>query len=1385
VTTPDSFDEQHPGSAALARLAAASGRTARTRRQLRAAEHAVANGVIEYQLARQRAGLAATDADVQLSPREREVAELVAAGRTDGEIAATLFMSKKTASVHVANIKAKLDAGSRVELAMIVAQLGLGDPGVGPTPVKRPGQRDGGPRVACPFKGLAAFDVADSELFFGRERVVAELVAKLVGSTFAALVGPSGSGKSSIARAGLLPALAAGILPGSDRWPAAVMRPGASPLTEFHRSLASALPKRPGAVDDRSDGERLDLLPPGGRLILVVDQFEEVFTLCDVAEERLDFVRALVALAADPSRRALIVLTMRSDFYGRCAEHRELADLLGESQVLVGPLNADELARAIEGPSRRAGIRVQPELVGALIADVQDQPGALPLLSATLLDLWTRMEGRTLRHADYVRIGGVRGAVARQAETAYARLAPSEQGVCRAILLRLTAVSDSGAATRRRVSTEDLGAADGPDAGRVVAVLTDARLLTVDGSFVELAHEAILDEWPRMRAWLDEDVEGRRIREHVDHAAAEWDRADRDPAELYRGARLVAALDWAAAHREELSAKSRQFLEESQAASERDLERQRRINRRLRGLLAVALLLLVVAAVAGIVAFRAAESARDQAHLAARRETEAAAARATAERAATYGRSRELAALAASTLDDDPTLSRMLAVAAADLAPPDATVTAALHDAWSADRVKDRYSLPEQEPIDALAADLHPDGTSLLVVGSPFGQRKGSLSVVNLATDAVRWTYRPTWPAASVGAALFANGGDRVVAGVYWEPGDDDAAEPPPSGALGVFVWDSRTGDLLAEHDAGPCGARLLAVAAGVALIQPQGAMDGSACRAGPRELPVRVLDLTSGEVAPYAGITSGDAVLSADGRLAAFSDTDALEYTVVDLASGRAVLALPIDAVTQDDKWIRALNADGSLLLVGDRPVTTIDVASGEVIASLTGGFGESYGVTFAPEGSLALSSGRDASLRGWDARTGQVRFVVPGAGGGQPSASSGGLVIVTDFATGTAKLIDPRAQGELGTVETCPGFVAGGSLKVVGQLAAFNSECGDGNPTTIIDLATGATRVTPGADGQALAMSADGRLLARQGSVDHIMTPLQVIDSADGRVVSEMQGLCRWDELHSGPRTEAGPCEAFPTVPFGLWNNDIFFSPDGRFLAAVDVARGEGYVAIWEVSTGRLVHAATEVPRPVMDAIFSPDSAELIVSTGDGELLALSTDEWTMERRAFLPADADGREHVDLVGFIDDDRTIVAVRGMRAAGGSWLDHVDRASFELSPGPRAHEAAPKAATLSPDGSRLVTGASDGRVRVWDSGTFELLQELRVDGQAQGVAFVGPDRLAVTPQGGNLLLMALDPDALVAVVRKGITRGFTADECDRFNFDDACPSVDELRGASR
>jgi hypothetical protein len=355
--------------------------------------------------------------------------------------------------------------------------------------------------------------------------------------------------------------------------------------------------------------------------------------------------------------------------------------------------------------------------------------------------------------------------------------------------------------------------------------------------------------------------------------------------------------------------------------------------------------------------------------------------------------------------------------------------------------------------------------------------------------------------------------------------------------------------------------------------------------------------------------------------------------------------------------------------------------------------------------------------------------------------------------------------------------------SLKVVERVAAFSSECGDLNPTNIIDLDTGTTMLTAGSDGQDLAMSADGRLLVRQGSVDHVMTPLQVIDAASGRVIAEMEGLCRWDENYPGPRTEAGPCETFPTVPFGLWNAAIMFSPDSRFVAAVDYARYEGYLAIWDVATGRLVHAATEVEGPVYDVIFSPDSSELIAATGRGELVALSTNGWAIERRALLPANAEGRDSLGLVGFLDD-RTIVAMRGMRAAGGGWLDHIDLDTLELTPGPRAHDAAPKAAALSPDGTRVVTGAADGRVRVWDSRTFELLQEMRVDGQAQGVAFVGPDRLAVTPQGGNLLLMALDPKALVATVRDGISRGFTAEECERFNFGASCPTLEELRGGS-
>ena len=412
------------------------------------------------------------------------------------------------------------------------------------------GETDGAPEPAvCPFLGLTPFDAAQAEYFFGRERLVAELVARLVGSPLLAVIGPSGSGKSSAVRAGLLPALADGGLPGSERWRQVLMRPGEHPLSELERTLPT---------DD-------------GRVLLVVDQFEEVFTACRDPAERTAFLDALVGLAEDREPHAQVVIAMRADFYGRCAAHDGLARLIGANQVLVGPMRRDELRRAIEEPARRVGLRVEPSLTDALISDVLDAPGGLPLLSAALLEQWREREGRTMRHATYERTGGVHGAVGRLAEHTYARLGEPERQAARRILMRLADAGEQESAfVRRRVPLDELDPGrDAPTAAALEALI-DSRLVTADEDTLEVAHEALLSEWPRLRSWLEEDTEGRRLHQHLTHAALDWQAAGREPGELYRGARLASALDWSAGHEEDLNALERGFLDESRAAAERD-----------------------------------------------------------------------------------------------------------------------------------------------------------------------------------------------------------------------------------------------------------------------------------------------------------------------------------------------------------------------------------------------------------------------------------------------------------------------------------------------------------------------------------------------------------------------------------------------------------------------------------------------------------------------------------------------------------------------------------------------------------------------------------------------------------------------------------------------
>jgi WD40 repeat protein/DNA-binding SARP family transcriptional activator len=436
------------------------------------------------------------------------------------------------------------------------------------------------PSATCPYLGLVPYDVRDSEGFFGRDVEVAECLQRLVAEGVLAVVGPSGCGKSSIVRAGVVAALQ------REGRRVVVANPGAHPM------------------------DTLNWLPADRHTVLVVDQCEEALTLCSDRGEQARFFDTLVERA----QRCPLVVTIRADRLGELSAHPAFARIVQRGFVLLGAMGEDDLQAAIEGPARQAGLLLESGLVDLLVGEVEGEPGALPLLSHALRQTWHEREGRTLTVAGYRNTGGIRGAVAHTAEQVYQGLPAQQRPLLRDLLLRLVASSPNGEPIRARVSRRTL-AADAVHE-ELIEQLAAARLVTIDGDTVELAHEALARAWPRLRGWLDDDVDGQRILRHLAGAADTWDAMGRPEGELYRGQRLNQAVDWRDRADPTLSPTEAAFLDAATALAEAErhgaeeqARRQVRINRRLRVLLAGVGVLLVAAIVAGMLAWRQAERA--------------------------------------------------------------------------------------------------------------------------------------------------------------------------------------------------------------------------------------------------------------------------------------------------------------------------------------------------------------------------------------------------------------------------------------------------------------------------------------------------------------------------------------------------------------------------------------------------------------------------------------------------------------------------------------------------------------------------------------------------------------------------------------------------------
>ncbi len=482
-----------------------------------------------------------------------------------------------------------------------------------------------------PYKGLRAFEEADAADFFGREALVEQLIGRIAEDTptsrFLAVVGPSGSGKSSVVKAGVLPELRTGRLPGSEGWYVAEMSPGVHPMTEIEAALLSVaiVPPKNLKSQLRSDTKGLlqaveQVLQPGEQMLLIIDQFEELFTLVSHEEERAHFLESLRLAVSAPNSRLRIIITLRADFYDKPLLYEGFAQIMRQRTEVVVPMTSEELERAIVRPAEGVGLEVETELLASIVSDVSEEPGTLPLLQYALTEVFERRDGRVLTLEAYRASGGALGALARRAEELYEDMDSDRQALIRQIFLRLVTVGEGTEDSRRRVGWAELTsfAGEGPDLQAVLDTFGKYRLFSFDRDpvsrepTVEIAHEALINKWGRLREWLSSSREDVRLQRRLAVGATEWRASSRDMSFLLRGALLEQLEDWAATTDLALTEEERGYLAASiverrtqetreKARRKRQAEQERRIRNRLQVLVAV---LAVSAGIAlGITAF--------------------------------------------------------------------------------------------------------------------------------------------------------------------------------------------------------------------------------------------------------------------------------------------------------------------------------------------------------------------------------------------------------------------------------------------------------------------------------------------------------------------------------------------------------------------------------------------------------------------------------------------------------------------------------------------------------------------------------------------------------------------------------------------------------------
>ncbi|NJP88856.1 hypothetical protein HCN51_05190 [Nonomuraea sp. FMUSA5-5] len=1166
---------------------------------------------------------------------------------------------------------------------------------------RQPGPRPAGPE---PYRGLNGFGPEHSDWFFGRETVTARVIAELTRSPAPGrpliLVGASGSGKSSLLRAGVAARLA-----GAGRR-VETFTPGARPLDALNAHTPA---------------------PGSGPVVLIVDQFEEVFTLCEDAAERRAFIDAVCAAAATGP----VVLGLRADFYAHAMRHPELLAALQDGQITIGPMNERELRDAIEKPALKAGVELEKGLVELVLREVAPpggglcevavsgggtgrareahEAGALPLVSHALWATWRKSQGRKLSIAAYQEAGGIEGAVAETADQVYESLTGSQRILARRLFLTLAHIAPDTAITRRRLPLPDLLAellpapGDGTQAAEIEDVLdrfVAERLITADADSVRISHEALLSAWPELRSWLEEERAGSAVGRDLAAAAATWDKAHRAADFLYQGTRLAVARAWAeragghalsghAAPAQAVPAVTapahtvpgrltREFLAASLAREQAEAEAERRGTRRLRLLAAGLAVLLVFTGAAVVVAVRQQQLANQQ------RDT---------------ALSGKVAGDAVALRAGDPALAAQLALAAHRVTPtpesrgallsalgnPYATVIGAHTDAvYAAEFSPDGRRLASVSLDGTLrtwdvADRLRPKALAA-VTGDPAGVAAAAFSpdgrtLVTGGNDNTARLWDVTAPGGPAPLATL-TGHTLGIIGVAFAPGGRTVATVSYDRTARLWdVADPRRPALLAALDAGPAPLSAVAFAPdGRTLVVTASTTKVSVWDVADPRHPARLPDLTGHTGAVLAAAISRDGRLLATGafdntvRLWDFSDPRHVRHLATLAGHGGGVVAI-------------AFAADGRTLATGayDRTVRLWDVSDPQDAddrnpAVLTGHSGTVYTVAFHPDGASLVTGGGDDTVRVWDLR----RPILFGQNGGVAALAY-------------------RPDGRV---------LATGSY----QRTRLWEVSGPGRARPLAVL----TDQPNGVD--ALAFSRDGRLMAT-GSLDFTVALWDVRDPTRPRL------LKRWDAgtgnvfalaLAPDGRTLAVAGEKFDV---GLWDladparprllarapghrdavAALAFSPRGRVLAS---AAGDRTVRLWDVgdpARPRPLAAVRAHDKKVLALAYRDDGRVLATGGADRTARLWQVDDPTRPvLRATLGAHTD---NVTGVAFQPGGR-VLATGSDDGTTGLW-DVRDPARPLATASLTGHAGTVHAVAFAPGGTVLATGGEDSTVRLW------------------------------------------------------------------------------------